>query len=431
GSGMGKIYVVQTNEKIIQRCMLMASDPGDLILDITCGSGTSAKVAENWGRRWITCDTSRIAVTLAKQRLLTELYEYYLLNQPNQGISSGFRYKSLPRITLKSIANNEQPKQEIFYDQPLKDNSKVRVTGPFTVESVPAPTVRSLDEQASTADLPADESVSRSGETLRQDEWQDELLRTGVQAKGGAKIEFSRLETQEGTRHIQAIGETKGENPKRVFVIFGPEHAPMEQRQVDAALDEVSTLRPKPDMVLFCAYQFDEEAAKDIDETKFGSTLLLRSVMNMDLQTEDLKKNSRSSQSFWLVGSPDVIIRKDAEDANKHVVEVKGFDYYDPRSGEVKSGTAKNIAMWMLDPDYDGRSLFPTQIFFPMAGAKEGWAKLAKTLKAEIDTDKIAAFRGTVSLPFKAGTRVGVKIIDDRGIESLKILYLHELNQRQ
>jgi adenine-specific DNA-methyltransferase len=142
--------------------------------------------------------------------------------------------------------------------------------------------------------------------------------------------------------------------------------------------------------------------------------------MNMDLQTEDLKKNRNTNQSFWLIGQPDVRIH--VVENEQVTVEVAGFDYYNPKSGEVNSGGQKNIAMWMLDTDYDGRSIFPRQVFFPMAGAKEGWAKLAKTLKAEIDEEKIEAYRGTVSLPFKPGKQIAVKIIDDRGIESLKVI---------
>lgn len=173
-----KKYVVETAEETIQRCLLMTTDPGDLVLDLTCGSGTTAYVAERWGRRWITCDTSRVAITLAKQRLMTALYDYYKLAHPDEGVGSGFKYKTVPHITLKSIANNEPPAQETLYDQPFVDNSKARVAGPFTVEAVPSPVVKPLLEIK--VDIPADESVARSDETLRQSEWKDELLKTGI-----------------------------------------------------------------------------------------------------------------------------------------------------------------------------------------------------------------------------------------------------------
>lgn len=422
-------YVVETSTFVIQRCILMTTDPGDLVLDPTCGSGTTAYVAEQWGRRWITCDTSRVALTLAKQRIMTAVYDYYQLAHPDEGVGSGFIYKTVTHITLKSIANNEPPSQETLYDQPGIDNSKARVTGPFTAEAVPSPTSRSIDELGT--DKASDVSVARSGETLRQSEWRDELLNNGVRGKGGQYIKFSRVEPMSGTRYIQAEAETKSEKDKdrqRVFIVFGPEHAPMEQRQVALALDEAQALRPKADMILFAAFQFDPEAAKDIDETKWSGVALLRVQMNADLFTDDLKKKRTSDDSFWLLGQPDVRIKKieKGEHKGKFQVEVRGFDYYDTKTGNVISGSDRNIAMWMLDADYDGRSLFPRQVFFPMSSDTEGWSKLAKNLKAEIDRELIEAYRGTVSLPFSSGDykQCAVKIIDDRGIESLRIIKL-------
>jgi len=209
-------------------------------------------------------------------------------------------------------------------------------------------------------------------------------------------------------------------------VSFGPEHAPLEQRQVAQAIDEAQKLVPKPKIVVFAAFQFDPEAAKDIDETNWPGVTLLKAQMNADLLTDDLKKKRSSNESFWLIGQPDVHIERIAkgEDKGKFVVSVHGFDYYNPKTGQIESGGQEKIAVWLLDTDYDGRSLYPHQVFFPMAGENEGWAKLAKNLKAEIDQDLIEAYRGTVSLPFKLGEhkKIAVKIVDDRGIESLKIL---------
>src|SRR5271165_366904 len=422
-----RFYVVQTVTKIVQRCLLMATDPGDLVLDITCGSGTTAVVAEQWGRRWITCDTSRVALTLAKQRLMTSVFDYYQLARPEEGVDSGFRYKSVPHVTLKSITSNEPATSEMLYDQPIPDTGKTRVAGPFTVEAVPAPTVRSiadLDEQPMVE--VADQSIARSGATLRQNEWTSELLRTGVRGKGGQRIEFARLEALAGTRYLNADAETKGDKPQRVVVSFGPEHAPLEQRQVSLALEEAQRLVPKPKMVLFAAFQFDPEASKDIDETNWPGVTMLKVQMNADLLTEDLKKKRSSNESFWLIGQPDVVLRqiKRGEERDKWEVEVNGFDYYNTKTGQIESGGAAQIAAWFLDTDYDGRSLFPRQVFFPMAGESEGWAKLARNLKAEIDEDAIEAYRGTISLAFSLGKhkRVAVKIVDDRGIESLKVV---------
>ena len=444
-----KRYVVQTATKAIQRCMLMTTAPGDLVFDPTCGSGTTAFVAEQWGRRWITCDTSRVAVTLAKQRLMTANFDYYELAHPDEGVGSGFRYRSVATVSAGTLAYDEPPNETMLYDQPLRDTKKARVTGPFTVEAVPAPVVKEVDEVvdltsafSEQVNAGADESVARSGETLRQGEWRDELLKTGIRGKAGQRISFVRLEPLPGTRWLHAEGETRPDaagaervheegtawNPERVVVSFGPDHAPLEQRQVEHAWEEARTLRPQPKLLVFAAFQFDPEAAKDIDELKPALTGMqfLKVQMNADLLTDDLKKKRASNESFWLIGQPDVELAKitEGDDRGKCRVSVLGFDYYNTKTGGVESGGADKIAMWLLDPDYDGRSLFPRQVFFPMTDAKDGWAKLARNLKAEIDEDLIEAYRGTVSLPFESGEhrRIAVKIIDDRGIESLRIV---------
>jgi len=509
----GLIYVVQTNEKIVERCMLMTTDPGDLVLDPTCGSGTTAFVAEKWGRRWITCDTSRVAVTLSKQRLMTASYDYYELKYPHEGLRGGFIYKTVPHVTLKSIANNseidgiyermqpgiseqlerlnkelrsgpapefkpaegfrkgqmislareslmewevpfdwpnEWPEvaaqafedfnkarirmqqkmdeciaahadQETLFDQPTVSKNKLRITGPFTVEAVPFPSVKSLDESSGPQD--ADVSIARTGESGRQHQWRDELLKTGIRGKGGQILKFTDLEslpTDAIVRNLHATGHL--DSGERVVVSFGPEHAALEQRQVTNALNEAGSLFPLPKMIVFCAFTFDPEAAKDIDALR-GITAL-KAQMNTDLLTEDLKKAKSSNQSFWLMGQPEVEVRyrKDGQ----YEVEVHGFDYFDTVKGELVSGGKSKIAMWSLDTDYDERSLFPKQVFFPMAGKGEGWEKLKKNIRAELDESKLEQFHSTVSLPFEAGDnrKVAIKIVDDRGIESLKVLAL-------
>ncbi len=508
GTFTQKHYVVQTSDLTVQRCILMTTDPGDLVLDPTCGGGTTAVAAEQWGRRWITCDTSRVATTLAKQRLMSATFDYY---------------KKGPHVTLKSIANNEPPGEETLYDQPLTDNSRARISGPFTVEAVPAPNVKSLDEisspstnravipnplassargegsasdsvipnerEGSAFSSPAfssshpqqsigdfrhaatpllDASIARSGPTLRQSDWRDELLKSGIRGKSGQMINFSRVEPLGGTRWLHADAETKvadpGETgrakPERAVISFGPDYAPLETRQVEAAWHEARTLHPQPDLIIFASFQFDPEAAKDIDELtkeKTGMTFLT-AQMNADLLTDDLKKKRSSNQSFWLIGRPDVEIRPakpsdvipnplassargegsasrsvipneregSAFSSGLYIAEVHGFDYFNARTGSIESGGKEKIAMWLLDTDYDDRSLYPRQVFFPMADDDEGWAKLARNLKAEIDLDLIEKYRGTVSLPFALGShkRVAIKVIDDRGIESLKVVQL-------
>jgi len=491
GFATNKRYVVETNVKVIQRCILMTTDPGDLVFDPTCGSGTTAFVAEKWGRRWITCDTSRVALTLARQRLMTASYDYYKLKYSEEGVKGGFVYKTVPHITLKSIANNSEideiyarmhpaiekalnelnktigkelkewevpfefpddwpetakkpfedfhkkrqamqkemddsiarnAEQEILYDQPEIDRSKARVTGPFTVEAVPFPSVLSLEE----AEKPkqATMAVARSGESARFHQWIDELFKTGIRGKGGQKIEFAELEVLPGTHYLHAIGQTIDGN--RAVISFGPEFAPLEQRQVEFAIQEAEKIRPLPEFLIFAAFTFDPEAAKDIDEiNKWSGIKLLKAEMNADLLTEDLKSKRSGNELFWLMGQPDVEVRKRSD--GLYEVEVYGFDYFDTKKGELISGGKNKIAMWLLDTDYDERSLLPRQVFFPLAGKKDGWNCLSKDLKAILDTKKLEAFTGTVSLPFEPGDnrKVAVKIIDDRGIESLKIIALN------
>lgn len=446
-----KVYVVQTGTKIIERCMLMCTDPGDLVLDPTCGSGTTAYVAEKWGRRWVTCDTSRVAVALAKQRLMTACYDYFELKYPAEGLRGGFIYRTVPHVTLKSIASNPEideihekmhasiedclgtlnsilkkdgvqsykasdsgrsvrdlnfPRgdqlnwweipfefpnewptsarksfeefhagrlamrkridqsisthadQEILYDQPVMSKDKLRITGPFTVEAVPFPSVLALDEAEQPKE--ADVTIARSGESSRQHQWKDELFRAGIRGKGGQKMQFSELEILAGTRYLHASGLLK-DSGERVVVSFGPPHAPLEQRQVELALREAETLRPSPKFILFAAFAFDPEAAKDIDQVNWPGVILLKAQMNTDLLTEDLKKNRSSNESFWLMGQPEVEVRK-LKDGN-YQVEVKGFDYFDTAKGELVSGGKNKIAMWLLDTDYDERSLLPRQVF--------------------------------------------------------------------
>ena len=298
GFARKKQYVVETNTKVVERCLLMTTDPGDLVLDITCGSGTTAVVAEQWGRRWMTCDTSRVALTLAKQRLMTAVFEYFQLAHPDEGVDSGLRYKTVPHVTLKSIANNEPPEPETLYDQPLVDTGKTRVTGPFTVEAVPAPMVKSpgeLSGEETAAPMPADESVARSGATIRQDEWRSELLRAGIRGKGGQMIHFSRVEPFSGTRWLHADAETRpndegvaklregaAKDRQRAVISFGPEHAPLEQKQVEMALEEARKLVPRPQLIVFAAFQFDPEAAKDIDELNWPGVTTIKAQMNAD-----------------------------------------------------------------------------------------------------------------------------------------------------
>ena len=343
-----KRYVVQTDMKAIRRCMLMTTDPGDLVLDPTCGSGTTAHVAEQWGRRWITCDTSRVALAIARQRLLTAHYDYYALAHPDEGVGAGFRYRSVATVSARTLGYDEPPNETMLYDQPVIDQAKARVTGPVTVEAVPAPTVKPLDDIEESEALPADTSVARTGPTVRQGDWRDELLKTGIRGKAGQRISFTRLEPLPGTRWLHAVGETRpddegadsvrkpatGRDSSPLVVSFGPDHAPLEQRQVARAIEEAQSLVPKPTIIVFAAFQFDPEAAKDIDETHWPGVALLKAQMNADLLTDDLKKKRASNESFWLIGQPDVEIVWIAEEKDEETfhISIRGFDYYNTKT---------------------------------------------------------------------------------------------------
>jgi adenine-specific DNA-methyltransferase len=414
-----KKYVVQTAQKVIERCILMTTDPGDLVLDPTCGSGTTAHVAEQWGRRWITCDTSRVSITLTKQRIMTLLFDYYELAHLSEGISSGFKYETAFHIMLGSVANNEPPQKETLYDKPLIDKIKKRVAGPFTLEAVPSQQVRSISKTHVDSVGQADNTIARSGESIRLYDWIAEISKTGIRGSSGQIIQFIRIEPIAGTKWIHAKAETK--DNQHAIISFGPDYAPLEQRQVELAIEEAQTLVPKPKFVIFASFQFDPEAAKDIDQLNWQGVKVLKCQMNTDLLTLDLKKNKSSNESFWLIGQPDVDVKADKD---KYIVTINGFDYYNTKTGEIESGDTSKIAMWELDTDYDGRSLYPRQVFFPMASDSEGWNKLAKILNAYIDEDLIENYKGNKSIPFKPGKnkQIAVKIIDDRGIESLRVI---------
>ena len=417
-----KRYVVETSERVIQRCLLMSTDPGDLILDPTCGGGTTAYVSEKWGRRWITCDTSRVAITLAKQRLITGKFDYFELAHKEEGVRSGFKYKTVPHITLGSIAQSEPPKEETLYDQPFIVTSKVRVTGPFTIESVPSLRTRPFDgKEPRVSGVGA--QLSRSGATGNHALWQEELKTTGIRATGGKKIEFARVEPLAGMHFLHAEGEVleKGNVTKRAVISFGPDYGPLEQRQVEEALKEARQMEQKPDFAIFAAFHFDPEAAKDIDHVDWPGVTILKVQMNVDLLTADLRKKRSSNQSYWLIGQPDVEVLRGK--SGTYRVRVNGFDYYNPVTGEIESGGTNRIAMWLLDTDYDEQSLFPDQVFFPMKDPKRDWTRLAKALNNTVNEEALEAFTGTDSLPFKAGEnkKVAVKIIDNRGIESFVV----------
>ena len=408
-----KVYVVQTNEEIIKRCILMTSDAGDLVFDPTCGGGTTAVASERMGRKWITCDSSRVALNLSRKRLMTEVYDYYKLNNTEEGISGGIKYKQVERLTPSIIAQGHEGKKETIYLEPEVDINTKRVTGPFTVEAVPSIRVKNSNDK------------KNGNENEHEIEnYINEINTTGIQTIEGKKIKLLNLEKTKAFRNIHAIGQIEYEQShKTAYISFGPNYGPLEQTQVENAVFELRENLKEDSLLIFCSFHFDPEASKDIDNLEHPNIKFLKSQMSVDLLTDDLRKKRSSNQSFWLIGQPDIEILK--ED-NEFQVKVKGFDYYNPLStGEIISRGSDNIALWMLDTDYDERSICPDQFFFPINDGND-WTKLKKTLKNDIDENKIKFFQGTISEKFKKGIneKIAVKIVDNRGIESLIVKQL-------
>ena len=356
---------------------------------------------------------------------MTSIFKYYALQHPEQGISAGFSF-SLPdgvmhRITAKTRAYDQIPVEVILHDRPDVDRGKTRVTGPFTVEAVPAQTAMSIDAMHG-ADVQEQEP---DAESTHQMEWRDALKSSGIRAKGSQKIEFTRVDPHPSSRYLHAVAKTNDSSPKTVFVSFGPKFAALETRQVEAAIQDMRKIR-NADMLVFVAMQFDPEAAKTIDEMDWDGVTMIKAQMNADLLVGDLKKKPGSgSDLFMLVGQPDAAVTKSGD--GKFRVRVHGFDYYDTKKDRIESGGTDKIVMWMLDTDYDGRSIYPQQVFFPMGTGKDGnhWSKIAKTLKEDIDANLLKAYTGTESLEFEFGEhgKAAVKIVDDRGVESVRVLY--------
>ena len=410
GGARDKVYVVQTNEEVIRRCILMSSDVGDIIFDPTCGGGTTAVASERLGRKWITCDTSRVALNLSRKRLMTEIYDFYKFQNPEEGLAGGLKYKEVERHTPSTIAKEYTGKKETIYLEPEIDTSLKRVTGPFTIEAVPSIRVKSFEN--------SEDQIDNEREI---ENYINEISSTGIQTLKGKKMSFINIEKTKGFKFIHAVGQIKeGENHQKVYLSFGPSYAPLEQTQVENAVFELRENSKEDCLLIFCSFHFDPEASKDIDNLIHKKIKFLKSQMSVDLLTDDLRKKRSSNQSFWLIGQPDIkIIKKNTY----YTVKVNGFDYYNPLSkGEIISRGSSNIALWMLDTNYNERSICPDQFFFPIED-KNDWTKLKKSLKNEIDIEKIKFFQGTTSEPFTAGTnkKIAVKIVDNRGIESLVV----------
>jgi len=454
GFAADKKYVVETSTKIVERCLLMTTDPGDLVLDPTCGSGTTAFVAEQWGRRWITCDTSRVALALARTRLMSARFQYYLLADSNEGvrkeaeltgvvppphatsddIKKGFVYRRVPHVTLKSIANNPElrdgmtaheidaaiarhAESETLFDQPYEDNKTVRVSGPFSVESL------SPHRVLSTADENRNGSVSEQVAQEQQDFAAmilDNLYRSGVQNTiKQERLTFETLEPFAG-HWLNATGTYTDAAGKShtVAVSLGPEHGTVGPEQVkEAAKEAVQGLGFNT--LVVCGFAFDPHVT---EETKrFGNLQVLIARMNPDLSMGgDLLKKTGTGNLFMVFGEPDIELKEKDGDLR---VTIKGVDVYDPTTGEVRSHSTDDIACWFIDTDYNGESFFVRHAYF--TGKDQPYEKLKRALRAEIDESAWASLYSTVSRPFPkpAGKqpRIAIKVINHYGDEVLKV----------
>ena len=544
GSGMDKVYVVQTSAKVIQRCILMTTDPGDLVLDPTCGSGTTARVAEQWGRRWITIDTSRVALALARSRLMGARYLYYTLADSPEGqheearlggaepksgptyedIRQGFVYQRVPHITLKAIANNteidaiwerrqpaveaaiaalnealrdhstpfpvtrgarkrqtvdftapaetialpngdpapangllewEVPREapedwpavartalaefwearitrqqeidasiarkadfEYLFDKPVEDKSRIRVAGPFTVESLAPHRTLAVDEQDEliphAAEPRAPYGSGQFGDFTTM--ILDNLRTAGVQqAHKADRIEFSSLTPWEG-QYIAAEGRyPEGKRERRAGILIGPEFGTVARSNlVDAAREAADA---GFDVVISCAFAYDAQAT---DLQRLGKVPILKARMNADLHMGEDLKNTGKGNLFVIFGEPDIEIEPAGD--SRIQVRLRGVDVFHPQTGEVRSDSADGIACWMLDTEYDGESFFVRHAYFPGA-ASDPYKALKTTLKAEIDQEAWESLRRDVSRPFPkpASGRIAVKVINHLGDEVMKV----------
>ena len=500
-----KVYVVQTATEAVKRCILLSTDPGDLVLDPTCGAGTTAYVCEQWGRRWITADTSRVALALARGRVMGARYPYYLLSDSRDGqvkqaeierratsgspthgdIRQGFVYERVPHITLRAIATNSEidviweaaleklesirdelnhalsvsweeweiprdadetwPDQvkslhaewwerriarqkdidasiaanadyEYLYDKPFEDRGKVRVAGPFTVESISPHRVLGVDENG---DVIAESSNGYGSEYDFAKVMLDNLGTSGVQqAHREDRIEFTSITPWPG-RLVCADGRyTEGDEEdgteRRAAIFIGPEFGTVSRPDLVEAAREASD--GGFDVLIACAFNYE---AHTTEFESLGRVPVLKARMNADLHMAEDLKNTGKGNLFVIFGEPDIDILE-AED-NKIRVRVNGVDVFHPNTGEVRSDGPAGIACWFIDTDYNEEAFFVRHAYF--LGASDPYKSLKTTLKAEIDADAWATLHTDTSRPFDKpdSGRIAVKVINHLGDEVLKV----------
>ena len=502
-----KTYVVQTSTRVVERCLSMTTDPGDLVLDPTCGSGTTSYVAEQWGRRWITVDTSRVALALARARIMGARYPYYLLSDSRDGqlreadierrdpskapthhnIRQGFVCERVPHIMLKSIANNaeidviwekfqamleplreqlndalgtaykewEIPRAaaawpegvrkihaswwarriarqkeidasiatkadyEFLYDKPYVDNSKVRVAGPFTVESLLPHRVLGVDENDELIDNVAEAKLGYGEKQDFAAMVLDHLKISGVQqAHKEDRISFSGIKPWPGdlvcAEGAYLKGKANSGTEKRAAIFVGPEFGTVSRPDLVQAAREAAYA--DFDVLIACAFNYE---AHSTDFNKLGRIPVLKARMNADLHMSDNLKNTGKGNLFVIFGEPDIDILDAVEDQIQ--VKIKGVDVFHPNTGEIRSDNADGIACWFIDTDYNEESFFVRHAYF--LGANDPYKALKTTLKAEINREAWATLRNDTSRPFAKpqSGRIAVKVINHLGDEVMKV----------
>ena len=430
-----KLYVVQTGIKAIQRCILMTTDPGDLVLDPTCGSGTTAFAAEHWGRRWITMDTSRIALNIAKRRIATAVYPFYELFDKSgaDDIRQGFIYKTVPHITLKALANDLPFDEEILYDQPQEDKKKIRVAGPFTVETLQSFNVASP------------ESVDNSPNEVEENLLFQERIFSHLQTSGirnGDKTQKAIFHNVEAVSNpfLNAKGYyTDNEGKERLaYFHIGPKFGSVSKLAVNAAVQEFrSRLAEGASWLVLLGFSF-EDSINDKDYN-LGLFTVSKVRMHDDLMQDGLLKKDKGAGSFITIGEPDIELVKDSDEYCH--VEIKGLDIYDPIKDDVKARSVEDISYWEIDDNYNGSQFIVRGIHFcggdkkEFADWKKGLSTVASSLtkkKAEKTLrlvfndelwDTLYGFRSE-PLKYEKGRKVAVRVVSQFGEESSKVLIM-------
>jgi adenine-specific DNA-methyltransferase len=412
GFGTQKRYVVETVGKIAARCVLMTTDPGDLVLDPTCGSGTTAYVAEQYGRRWITVDTSRVALHLARERLLTATFPYFRLIDDTRGVDAGLRHKQIQRVTLRSLAYDEPPEQIPLYDQPEVDTSKVRVSGPFSVEALSRYAVNPLHD-----DVPPDPG-ELNATADHVDQLLDALRTRGIPRKGNKAVAITDLTRIASTNPV-LHAEGHLDDGTSFAVSIGPRYGPITVQQVDEALHDAYGYN----LVVFAGFTATAEAQSMLAPGTAGRFDVLLLEANADLLLGDLLRNTSASQTFRLFAAPDVVAR--SHDDGGVYIDLRGVDVYDAAAGEATSRGRNDIAAWFLDHDYDGEVFHVCQAFFPQS---QGWDALARSLRGSLDEEAMARLASFQSNPFTPGThdRAAVRVVDFAGQTSEAVIPLSD-----